>query len=269
MSSGGDRSAGRPAKPVTLYVVPTPIGNLEDITLRAIRVLREVPLILAEDTRHTRKLLNHYGIETPLLSYHQHNKVMRLDRVLSLLQQSDVALVSDSGMPSISDPGFELVVAARSAGIAVDVLPGPNAVITAVVSAALPGPGFLFGGFLPRRAGERRAYLQSVDSLPYTLVFYEAPHRLLATLRDIKLTLGDRTVVVCRELTKLHAETVRGSAAGLLQRFETQPPKGEITLLIQGVAAMSQSVDSEGALVELRRLAHTGLDRRAAVAQVM
>lgn len=247
-----------------LYVVPTPIGNLEDITLRALRILRDVPLILAEDTRHTRKLLSHYDIATRQLSYHQHNKSSQLERALTALAEGDVALVSDSGMPSVADPGFELIAAARDAGFEVDVLPGPSAVITGVVAAALPAPGFLFAGFLPRRARERRARLEEIADVPYSLVLYEAPHRLLETLRDIEAVLGDRTVVAARELSKVHQEIVRGSASALIQRFEQTAPRGEFTLVVEGIAP--ERVDrTDEAMDDLRRRYLAGDDRRAAL----
>lgn len=248
----------------TLYVVPTPIGNLEDITVRALRVLRDVSLVLAEDTRHTRKLLSHYAISVPLRSYHQHNKLVRLDSIIEALHQGDVALVSDAGTPALADPGFELIRAVRKAGIEVDVLPGPSAVTTAVVAAALPAPGFLFVGFLPRRGGERRGLLEEVGKLPYTVVAYESPHRLLATLRDIERVLGTREIAVARELTKVHQEIVAGTAASLLARFEREPPRGEITLLIAPTPLAEEDRTAEVA-AELRRRARSGDDRRAAI----
>lgn len=250
-----------------LYVVPTPIGNLEDITLRALRVLREVSLILAEDTRHTRKLLSHYTITTPLLSYHQHNKRVRLPDVLQTLVDGDVALVSSAGMPAVSDPGFELIEAAIAAGVAVDVLPGASAVITAVVAAALPAPGFLFAGFLPRKAGDRRQRLAEIASTPYSLVFYEAPHRLLATLADVAAVLGDRRMVAARELTKIHQEVIRGTVSELQERFRHQPPRGEFTLVVAGAApeALDRSAEARDAL---RQRYLDGEDARRAVGAV-
>jgi 16S rRNA (cytidine1402-2'-O)-methyltransferase len=253
---------------VTLYVVPTPIGNLDDITLRAIRTLREVPLILAEDTRHTRKLLTHYGIDTPLLSYHQHNKVTRLDRALQELRMGDVALVSDSGMPSIADPGFELIAAAIAEGQPVDVLPGPSAVITAVTAAAIPAPGFLFAGFLPRRAAVRRSRLRSLAALEYALVFYEAPHRLLAALQDMRAELGDRAMVAARELTKFHQELVRGTVGEVERHFVEHEPRGELTLVVSGALEQTRDATTD-ALKALRARHAAGEDRRTAVAAVV
>lgn len=252
----------------TLYVVPTPIGNLEDITLRALRVLRGVSLILAEDTRHTRKLLSHYSITVPLRSYHQHNKVLSLDSVLAALDEGDVALVSDAGTPAVADPGFELIRAARVAGINVDVLPGASALITAVVAGALPAPGFLFIGFLPRRSGSRRDLLEGLSILPYTLVAYESPHRLLATLRDVDRSLGSREVVVARELTKVHQEVARGTAADLAAQFERTPPRGEVTLLIAGSAPTERDRTAEARddILRRARMGERGRDAISAVA---
>lgn len=251
----------------TLYVVPTPIGNLEDITLRALRVLRDVSLILAEDTRRTRKLLSHYSISVPLRSYHQHNKTVALERVLGVLQSGDVALVSDAGTPAIADPGFELIQAARGAGISVDVLPGPNAAVTAVVAAALPAPGFLFVGFLPRKRNDRRELLERWIALPYTLVAYESPHRLLDALADVDHVAPSRTVVVARELTKMHQELARGTAGDLLQRFREETPRGEITLLVEGESGQN-AVCRVDAWDEMVRLSRAGVGRASALRAV-
>lgn len=251
-----------------LYVVPTPIGNLEDITFRAVRILREAPLILAEDTRHTGKLLTHYGISGHLLSYHQHNKLIRLERIATALSEGDVALVSSAGMPAVSDPGFELVQMAVDRGIEVVVLPGPSAVITAVVAAALPAPGFLFAGFLPRKAGERRRRLAEVARLPYSIVLYEAPHRVLETLRDALAVLGDRSVVVAREMTKLHEEVARSTIQGLLERYGREEPRGEFTLVLAGEDAGVEDRRDE-ILDTLRQRRLDGVSGRNAVEEVM
>ena len=232
----------------TLYIVPTPIGNLEDITLRALRVLREVDLIAAEDTRTTGRLLAHFEIKTPLISYHEHNKLARLDAILQALQEGDVALVSDAGTPGLSDPGYELIQAAVEAGIPVVPLPGASALLPALVASGLPTDHFLYLGFLPRRASKRRAALESVREHPYTLVFYEAPHRLLETLADLADVLGDRRVAVARELTKLHEEIWRGTLTGALERFRERPPRGEITLIVAGKPADEPVVWSEEAV---------------------
>lgn len=252
---------------MTLYVVPTPIGNLEDITLRALRVLADVSLVLAEDTRHTRKLLTHFDIRSRLLSYHQHNKRARLEAALQALDEGDVALVSSAGMPAVSDPGFELIEAAIAAGVTVDVLPGPSAVVTAVVAAALPAPGFVFLGFLPRRSSDRRERLGQVRDLPYSIVLYESPHRLVDTLRDLESVLGDRSGVAARELTKLHQEVVRGTVSELRRRYEGQAPRGEFTLVVSG--AKPEPVNRvEEARAELRRRRIEGQEARRAVAEV-
>jgi 16S rRNA (cytidine1402-2'-O)-methyltransferase len=253
---------------LTLYVVPTPIGNLEDITLRALRTLRDVSLVLAEDTRHTRRLLAHFEIDTPLLSYHQHNKITRLERALQALGTGDVALVSDSGTPSISDPGFELIEAVIEAGVPIDVLPGPSAITTAVVAAAIPAPGFLFVGFLPRRAGARRERLRRLSMLEYAIVLYEAPHRLLATLEDILSELGDRRMAAARELSKLHQEVLRGTVSDVARQFGRVEPRGEFTLVIAGRTDEPPEGEVDiRALLAARRAA--GQDRKTAVAAVV
>ena len=250
-----------------LIIVPTPIGNLEDITLRALSVLRSASLVLAEDTRHTRRLLRHHQISAKLLSYHQHNERQRLDTALHALQDGDVALVSNAGTPSISDPGFELIHAAIAAGVEIDVLPGANAAVTAVVGAAIPSPGFLFFGFLPRRSGERRARLRVLSSVAQSLVFYEAPHRITATLQDLALELGDRYVVVGRELTKIHQEWIRGSIDEVRVHFADKPARGELTLVVTG-AAPDVHTDSSEALARMRELRRSGEDRQSAIAEI-
>jgi 16S rRNA (cytidine1402-2'-O)-methyltransferase len=220
----------------TLYVVPTPIGNLEDITLRALRVLREVALIAAEDTRTTRVLLAHYEIRTPLTSYHEHNKLTKLDTVFDALAQGDVALVSDAGTPGISDPGYELIQAALARGCRVEPLPGPNALLPALVGSGLPADAFVFLGFLPKKAQARRQALADLHDETRTVIFYESPHRLVATLADIQATLGERPVCVARELSKIYEEFVRGTADDVRAHFAAAPPRGEIVLLIGGGA---------------------------------
>ena len=215
-----------------LYVVATPIGNLEDISLRALRVLREVRLIATEDTRKTRRLLNAYGIKTPMTSYYEHNKMTKLEYILNYLKEDDVALVSEAGMPGISDPGYELIGAANQNGIPVIPVPGPSAVITALVVSGLPTDRFLYLGFLPRRTSARKQALESVAQETGTLVILEAPHRLQPTLYDLKLVFGDRQLAVCRELTKLHEEVFRGNISQAIARFTE--PRGEFTLVIEG-----------------------------------
>jgi 16S rRNA (cytidine1402-2'-O)-methyltransferase len=218
----------------TLYLVATPIGNLEDITLRALRCLRQVALIAAEDTRHTRKLLARYQIETPVTSYYEHNKLAKLDSILGALESGDVALVSDAGTPGLSDPGYELVCACLERGVPVVPLPGPSAVVAALAASGLPTDRFLYLGFLPRKAQARKTLLSTLAREPATLVLFEAPHRLLAALASLHAALGDRPVAVARELTKLHEEIWRGSLSAARAHFEAHPPRGEFTLVIGG-----------------------------------
>jgi 16S rRNA (cytidine1402-2'-O)-methyltransferase len=217
-----------------LYLVATPIGNLEDITHRALRILREADLIACEDTRHTRKLLDHYGISKPVISYHEHNEAARAQELVERLRaDATVALVSDAGMPLVSDPGYRVVAAAIAAGIPVIPIPGPSAVVAALAASGLATDSFYFGGFLPAKSGQRIRTLEAVRENPSTLIFYEAPHRILATLADVEKVLGPRHVVVARELTKIHEEFLRGAVAEVRATLESRSPaKGEITLLI-------------------------------------
>ena len=249
----------------TLYIVGTPIGNLEDVSLRALRILGEVDLIAAEDTRRTRKLLTHYEINTPLTSYHEHNKLAKLDELLSTLQQKDVALVSEAGMPGLSDPGYELIEAAIARGIPVSPVPGPSALITALVVSGLPTDGFLYLGFLPRRRKQRRQLLASVAGERHTLVAFEAPHRLHASLADLKAVLGDRRIAIARELTKLHEEVWRGSVSQALAHFEENPPRGEFTLVIEGAKEERVTWDEGQVMEALAELLAEGIDRKEAV----
>jgi len=258
-----------------LYLVATPIGNLEDITMRALRILREARLIAAEDTRHTRKLLTHFAITTPTISYHEHSPLERQERLLAELAQGDVALVSDAGTPAISDPGQELVRAALAAGYPVVPIPGAVAAITALIASGLPTDQFTYLGFLPRRPQERRAALAAVAMLPHTLIVYEAPHRLLATLDDLLATLGERQAVVARELTKLHEQWLRGSLSHLRQQCASPSPRGEYTLVIAGApdvntaSAIGEPADQEeAALTQLRALLAAGTRTRDAATQV-
>jgi len=251
----------------TLYVVATPIGNLEDVTLRALRVLAEVPLIAAEDTRTTRRLLERHGIATRLISYTDHNKPARIPALLAHLERADLALVSEAGTPAISDPGEDLVAAAAAAGHRVVAVPGPSAVMAALSVSGLPTRRFLYLGFLPRVGGERRALFHSVADLPYTLVAFESPYRLRAALVDALAVLGDRAVAVCRELTKVHEEVYRGSLHGALEHF--QEPRGEFTLVIQGASAPRPTGNTlEAALAEVTDLVADGVSARDAVATV-
>jgi len=218
----------------TLYLVATPIGNLEDITLRAIDVLRRASLIAAEDTRQTKKLLNRYEVDTPMLSYHEHNKLSRAGSILEALAAGDVALVSDAGTPGLNDPGYELVLAVLSAGFPVSPIPGPSAPVAALVVSGLPTDAFLYLGYLPRKQAERRARLAEVSALPYTLIFLETPHRLREALEDLEAGLGDRPLAVSRELTKVHEEIFRGTIAQARAHFAENEPRGEFTLVIDG-----------------------------------
>ncbi len=252
----------------TLYIVATPIGNLEDISLRALRVLKEVHLIAAEDTRTTKRLLARYGIDTPLTSYFEHNKLTKVDYVLAAAAAGDVALVSEAGMPGISDPGYELVVAALAHDIAVVPVPGPSAAITALAISGLPTDQFVYLGFLPRRAAERRRLLAEVAAEPRTLVAFEAPHRLLASLADIVAELGDRRLAAARELTKLHEEVVRGTATEVLAHFQATPPRGEFTLVIAGRPREEARATPAEARQLLAELMSRGLSGRQAVRQV-
>ena len=219
----------------TLYIVSTPIGNLEDITLRALRILKEVDLIAAEDTRHTGRLLRHFGIQKPLTSYFEGNELKKREFILSRLKQGDrIALVSDAGTPGISDPGFRLIQLTIENEIPVVPIPGPSAVITALSVAGLPTDAFLFRGFLPHKPKKRRDLLKQLEGVRETLIFYESPHRLSETLKDILELLGDREMVLARELTKIYEEILRGTASDLLNQMAEKKLKGEITLVISG-----------------------------------
>jgi 16S rRNA (cytidine1402-2'-O)-methyltransferase len=251
----------------TLYLVATPIGNLEDVTLRALRVLREVALIAAEDTRTTRKLLAHHGIPARLTSYHEHNKAQKIPYLLTILEQRDVALVSEAGMPAVSDPGVDLVAAAVAAGAAVIAIPGPSAVVTALAVSGLSTRQFTYVGFLPRRTAERRRLLSALAGDPRTIVALESPHRFPSSLADLLAALGDRRIAVCRELTKLHEEVFRGRISEALAHFGE--PRGEFTLVIEGTLAHEGTPPDEAAVrAELRRLKERGLGARRAVGEV-
>jgi 16S rRNA (cytidine1402-2'-O)-methyltransferase len=218
----------------TLFLVATPIGNLEDISERALRTLRQASLIAAEDTRHTGKLLEHFGIHTRLTSYHEHNKGVRTAGVLAALEKGDVALVSDAGTPALNDPGYELVQAAIAAGHSVSPIPGACAPVAALVASGLPTDAFLYLGYLARKPGDRKRQLAQVSDLPYTLIFLETPHRLLAALEDLQAALGDREAAVGRELTKLHEEIFRGRLSAARAHFADHEPRGEFTLVVAG-----------------------------------
>jgi 16S rRNA (cytidine1402-2'-O)-methyltransferase len=218
----------------TLYLVATPIGNLEDMSPRAVRTLREARLIAAEDTRVTRNLLTHFKLHTPLTSYFEHNKLTKLDAILAELTRGDVALVSDAGTPAINDPGYELVRAAIEAEHTVCPIPGPSAPLAALAASGLPTDSFIYLGYLPRKSSERRELLRQVETLPYTLLFLESPHRLPAALHDLETSLGNRQIAVARELTKVHEQIWRGSIAEATLYFTQNEPRGEFTLVVAG-----------------------------------
>jgi 16S rRNA (cytidine1402-2'-O)-methyltransferase len=221
--------------PGALYIVATPIGNLEDITLRALRILKEVNVIAAEDTRRTQKLLSHYDIRRPLMSYHEHNERIKAPPLVERLLRGDsVALVSDAGTPALSDPGYRLVTAAVAAGIQVVPVPGPSALTAALSAAAIPTNRFAFEGFLSAKKKERREQLQALRNERRTLICYEAPHRLVDLLRDILEIFGDRDITVAREISKVHEQFLRGRASEILQQFAGGDVKGELTLVIRG-----------------------------------
>jgi len=229
----------------TLYLVATPIGNLEDISSRALRVLGEVRLIAAEDTRHSRKLLGHFDIHTPLTSYFEHNQLHKLEEVLAALNRGDVALISDAGMPGINDPGYALVRAALDAGHQVSPIPGPSAPIAALAASGLPTDHFLYLGYPPAKAGERRRSFADVAKLPYTLIWLESPHRLLSTLKDLQTALGDRRVTVAAELTKMYERFFRGPINEAIEFYEAEPARGEFTIVVAGAAIEVQTWDED------------------------
>lgn len=256
--------------PGILYVVSTPIGNLEDITHRAVRVLSEVDVIACEDTRHTRKLLNHYGVNTKTVSYHEHNERERAAELLESLESGlDLAIVSDAGTPGISDPGFRIVRLALENGVPVVPVPGPTALISALVASGLPSDEFFFGGFLPARKSQRRTRLMELASIPATLVFYEAPHRIAESLRDAREILGEREAVIARELTKLHEEILRGRLSELAQRFSTgeEGARGEMVLMIDRkvIGAAPRASDSIEISALVAALVAEGVDARSAL----
>jgi len=249
-----------------LYIIATPIGNLEDITLRALRILKEVELIAAEDTRKTRRLLDAYGIETPLTSYHEHNKQVKLVRLINQLAEKNIALVSEAGMPGLSDPGFELIVAAAQHNIPVVPIPGPSVVVTALAVSGLPTRHFTYLGFLPRKKGERRRLLESLANEPRTIVCFESPHRLITTLNDLNNILGDRRIAINRELTKVHEEIFRGRITEAIEHFTT--PKGEFTLVIEGKTEKRKPELTTEIQDSLSRLHDQGIGAKEAVARI-
>ena len=254
----------------TLYVVPTPIGNLEDITLRALRTLQEVELIAAEDTRVTRKLLSRYEISTRLISFHEHNERQRTPELLQRLEDTDIALVSDAGAPTVSDPGRFLIAAAAEYGFSVVALPGASAVTTALAASGMDANEFVFVGFLPRRRAERATRLAALAGETRTAVAFESPRRLEASLSDIRDALGDRRVAVCREMTKLHEEVFLGTAADAAAHFTN--PRGEFTLVIEGASPATTSETFETAQTDAATMLSdaraAGLTARDAIASV-
>ena len=253
----------------TLYVVATPIGNLEDITLRALRVLKEVDLIACEDTRHTRRLLDHFGIATRALSYHEHNENERAAELVNrLLAGESIAVVSDAGTPLISDPGYRVVSEAVRAGVPVVPIPGASALLSALTGSGLPTDAFYFGGFLPAKLSQRRRTLEQVKALPSTVVFYEAPHRITESLADIAEMFGDRQIAVARELTKLHEEFLRGTAAEVARQLQERPSvRGEITIVIAKAAAEPPS-DTRPIVEAVEALIGSGLTPMDAIKRV-
>jgi 16S rRNA (cytidine1402-2'-O)-methyltransferase len=262
--------------PGRLFVVGTPLGNLEDISLRALRILKEVNLIAAEDTRVCRKLLSHYSISTPATSFHEHSPPAKLRSLISaLLEGKDIALVSDAGMPAISDPGEKLVAACIAEGIEVIPIPGPSAAVTALAVSGLPAAEFIFIGFLPRSGKERRRALEELAAQPQTLLLFEAPHRLSKTLADLREILGNRRAAAARELTKKFEEVVRGSLQEIADHFSPHPPRGEITLVIEGAPPKSKEEERTGeiralpaALEQARALMKAGASAKEAARKI-
>lgn len=252
----------------TLFIVPTPIGNLEDITLRALRVLQEVSLIAAEDTRTSGVLLHHYEITTPTTSYHEHNKMAKIDTILDALAVGDVALITDAGTPGISDPGYELINAAIHQGYRVESLPGANAAITALVASGLPTDSFIYAGFIPKKKTQRETFLQSLVTETRTVIVYESPNRLIDTLAAILAILDERQVCVARELTKLYEEFVRGETSDVLAHFQQTPPRGEITLLIGGLVVDDTPWDEDRVRAALEQHLQAGNSLSVASKQV-
>ncbi|MBG1268290.1 16S rRNA (cytidine(1402)-2'-O)-methyltransferase [Nostoc sp. WHI] len=257
-------------KPGTLYVVGTPIGNLEDMTFRAVRILQTVDIIAAEDTRHTGKLLQHFQVKTPQVSYHEHNRTSRIPELLEHLGNGKaIALVSDAGMPGISDPGYELVKACIDAGIPVVPIPGASAAITALSAAGLPTERFVFEGFLPAKSQQRQKHLESLQTESRTLIFYESPHRLRETLQDLAEVWGsDRQIVLGRELTKLYEEFWRGTIAEAIAHYSQREPQGEYTLVVAGIQLSQPQLTQEELKAELKQLISQGISRSQASRQL-
>lgn len=253
----------------TLYLVATPIGNLEDLSYRARRVLAEVDVIACEDTRHTRHLLAHYGITTSLVSYHEHNETRRTAELLRRLRGGEnVALVSDAGTPAVSDPGYTLIREAGAAGFPVVSIPGPSAVMAALTVSGLPPDRFVFVGFLPRKSGERRRALEEIATVPWTLVMFEAPHRITAVLQDVREVFGDRRIALARELTKKFEDVFRGTVSEAIEHVRVHPPRGEFTIVLEG-AVEERKEGKADAPARMRALLAGGTAPTAAVADLM
>jgi 16S rRNA (cytidine1402-2'-O)-methyltransferase len=257
----------------TLFLVATPIGNLEDITARALRVLKEASLIAAEDTRTAHQLLAHFQIATPVTSYYEHNKLNKLDAILAALERGDVAVISEAGMPGLSDPGYELVRGAIKRGIRVVPIPGASALTAALVASGLPTDQFVYLGFLPRQSAARRKLWAAHANETRTLVAFEAPHRVLASLADLELALGNRSVCVAREITKMHEEFFRGTVSEARARFIAQAPRGEFVVVVEGAKehgnAKEREMWSEARVrKEMARRMKEGLSRTDAAKQV-
>jgi 16S rRNA (cytidine1402-2'-O)-methyltransferase len=266
MMSIGYNNGTRKGEMPALYVVATPIGNLEDITLRAIRTLKEVKLIAAEDTRKTRQLLTYHSIQTPTTSYYEHNKLTKLDYIIERLQNEDVALVSDAGIPGISDPGYELISAVTNLNIPVVPIPGPSAVLTALAVSGLPTDSFLYLGFLPNKASGRRRLLKSRAAEKSTLVLFESPHRLIESLQDMLDILGDRQAAICRELTKLYEEIFRGTLSQAIRHCTA--PRGEFTLVVAGNKDTEAAKINEKIEQELGQMKNSGMTAKETLQRV-
>lgn len=252
--------------PGTLYLVATPIGNLQDITFRAVEVLKAVDVIACEDTRHTRKLLNAYEISAKLVSYHEHNEGDRAEELSQqLLDGKSIAVVSDAGTPGINDPGYRLVQRCVELGIQLIPIPGPVAFVNAAIASGLPTDAIFFGGFLPSKTGDRKKRLRELSDVPATLVFYETPHRIAAALHDGLEILGDRQAAIARELTKLHEQFLRGSLSKIIQEVEAEPVRGEIVLVISRSDGSIENLDDISILARVAQLESEGLDHKAAL----